>query len=79
MVLPHTNKVGKVRDVRLIADRNSKRSKGFGYIEFYERESVQAALGLTGTQWNGWTISVQLTQSEKNRLAAATQYDSAVR
>lgn len=76
-IIEFFEKVGKVRDVRLIADRNSRRSKGFGYIEFYEKESVQAALSLTGTQWMGWTISVQVTQSEKNRLAAAAHAPSA--
>jgi RNA-binding protein 39 len=32
--------VGKVRDVRLITDPRTKRSKGIAYIEFRELESV---------------------------------------
>lgn len=36
-------KVGKVRDIRLITDRNSRRSKGFAYIEYYEKASLPLA------------------------------------
>lgn len=69
-IMDFFSKVGKVRDVRLITDRNSRKSKGIGYIEFFEPESVGAALGLSGTQWMGQTITVQPTQAEKNRVAS---------
>ncbi|BHF75200.1 RNA-binding protein 39 [Sparganum proliferum] len=39
--------VGKIRDVRLIMDGKTKRSKGIAYVEFREVESAQLALGLT--------------------------------
>uniref|UniRef100_A0A8P4K3R7 RRM domain-containing protein n=1 Tax=Dicentrarchus labrax TaxID=13489 RepID=A0A8P4K3R7_DICLA len=35
--------VGKVRDVRMISDRNSRRLKGIDYIEFVEANSVPLA------------------------------------
>ncbi|KAK9944191.1 hypothetical protein M0R45_009769 [Rubus argutus] len=38
------SRAGKVRDVRLIMDRNSRRSKGVGYIEFYDAMSVPMAI-----------------------------------
>ena len=34
------SKVGQVRDVRLISDRNSRRSKGIGYVEFAAPSAV---------------------------------------
>jgi len=34
------SKVGQVRDVRLISDRNSRRSKGIGYVEFTDPSAV---------------------------------------
>ena len=34
------SKVGQVRDVRLISDRNSRRSKGIGYVEFTDASAV---------------------------------------
>ncbi|XP_004694712.1 PREDICTED: probable RNA-binding protein 23 [Condylura cristata] len=62
--------VGKVRDVRIISDRNSRRSKGIAYVEFCEIQAVPLAIGLTGQQLLGVPIIVQASQAEKNRLAA---------
>ncbi|XP_066499716.1 RNA-binding protein 39b [Hoplias malabaricus] len=63
--------VGKVRDVRMISDRNSRRSKGIAYVEFVEATSVPLAIGLTGQRLLGVPIIVQASQAEKNRAAAA--------
>ncbi|XP_073431536.1 probable RNA-binding protein 23 isoform X3 [Dendrobates tinctorius] len=62
--------VGKVRDVRMISDKNSRRSKGIAYVEFVDIESVPLAIGLTGQRLLGVPIIVQASQAEKNRLAA---------
>lgn len=64
-------KAGKVRDIRLITDRNSRKHKGFAYIEFFDRDSVPPALHFAGTQMMGHTIQVQQSQAEKNRVAQA--------
>ena len=63
--------VGEVRDVKLIQDRHSKRSKGIAYVEFKKLESIPLALGLSGQRVLGVPIMVQPTQSEKNKIAAA--------
>jgi len=60
---------GKVRDARVIVDRISRRSKGVGYVEFRELETVQAALALTGTKLLGLPVMVQYTEAERNRQA----------
>ncbi|XP_018089938.1 RNA binding motif protein 39 L homeolog isoform X1 [Xenopus laevis] len=62
--------VGKVRDVRMISDRNSRRSKGIAYVEFLDQSSVPLAIGLTGQKVLGVPIIVQASQAEKNRAAA---------
>ncbi|XP_078092999.1 RNA-binding protein 39a isoform X1 [Mustelus asterias] len=62
--------VGKVRDVRMISDRNSRRSKGIAYVEFVDVSSVPLAIGLTGQKLLGVPIIVQASQAEKNRAAA---------
>ncbi|XP_030639408.1 RNA-binding protein 39b isoform X3 [Chanos chanos] len=62
--------VGKVRDVRMISDRNSRRSKGIAYVEFVDVNSVPLAIGLTGQRLLGVPIIVQASQAEKNRAAA---------
>ncbi|XP_005882320.1 PREDICTED: probable RNA-binding protein 23 isoform X2 [Myotis brandtii] len=62
--------IGKVRDVRIISDRNSRRSKGIANVKFCEIQSVPLAIGLIGQQLLGVPIIVQASQAEKNRLAA---------
>nr|XP_039249571.1 RNA-binding protein 39-like [Styela clava] len=64
--------VGVVRDVKLIADKHSKRSKGIAYVEFKDHESIPLALGLSGQKVLGVPIIVQPSQSEKNKVVQAT-------
>ena len=70
---------GKIRDIRIIRDVRSGRSKGIAYVEFYNAESVQKALTMTdmpfelkGRYFQG--LRVQHSQAEKNRAAAAAKY-----
>ncbi|KAJ8765555.1 hypothetical protein K2173_014677 [Erythroxylum novogranatense] len=60
------SKAGKVRDVRLIVDRNSRRSKGVGYIEFYDAMSVPMAIALSGQLLLGQPVMVKPSEAEKN-------------
>uniref|UniRef100_H0VRG5 RRM domain-containing protein n=1 Tax=Cavia porcellus TaxID=10141 RepID=H0VRG5_CAVPO len=62
--------LGKVQDVRMISDRNSRRSEGIAYVEFVDVSSVPLAIGLTGQQVLGVLIIVPTSQAEKNRAAA---------
>ncbi|KAL1302729.1 hypothetical protein AAFC00_003083 [Neodothiora populina] len=66
------SKVGPVKEAQIVKDRVSGRSKGVGYVEFKEEESVQKALGLTGQKLLGIPVIVQLTEAEKNRQARIT-------
>ncbi|XP_062007257.1 uncharacterized protein LOC133724516 [Rosa rugosa] len=60
------SKAGKVRDVRLIMDRNSRRSKGVGYIEFYDAMHVPMAIALSGQLLLGQPVMVKPSEAEKN-------------
>lgn len=71
-------KAGKVRDIRLITDRITRKSKGVGYIEFFDKASIPAAIQLSGTQFMGQTIQVQQTQAEKNRMASTSTSSTVV-
>jgi len=62
--------VGRVRDVRLITDIKGK-SKGMGYVEFYNPESVPKSLALTGTVMRGVPIIVKFSEAERNQEAAS--------
>ncbi|KAG8373263.1 hypothetical protein BUALT_Bualt11G0005700 [Buddleja alternifolia] len=60
------SRAGKLRDVKLIMDRNSRRSKGVGYIEFYDAMSVSMAIALSGHLFLGQPVMVKPSEAEKN-------------
>ncbi|KAI5301123.1 hypothetical protein KEM56_001947 [Ascosphaera pollenicola] len=62
-------KVGPVKEAQIVKDRVSGRSKGVGYVEFKNEESVPLAIQLTGQKLLGIPIIAQLTEAEKNRQA----------
>ncbi|KAI1417981.1 splicing factor, CC1-like protein [Hypoxylon sp. FL1857] len=66
-------KVGPVTEAQIVKDRISGRSKGVGYVEFKNEESVTAALQLTGQKLLGIPVIVQLTEAEKNRQVRNTE------
>eukprot|EP00243_Klebsormidium_subtile_P011432 TRINITY_DN6488_c0_g2_i3.p1 TRINITY_DN6488_c0_g2~~TRINITY_DN6488_c0_g2_i3.p1 ORF type:complete len:442 (-),score=89.84 TRINITY_DN6488_c0_g2_i3:453-1778(-) len=60
------SRAGKVRDIRLIVDRNSRRHKGVGYIEFYDVMSVPMAIALSGQLIKNVPVMVKPSEAEKN-------------
>ncbi|XP_016691369.1 RNA-binding protein 39 isoform X3 [Gossypium hirsutum] len=66
------SRAGKVRDVRLIMDRNSRRSKGFAYVEFYDVMSVPMAIALSGQPLLGQPVMVKPSEAEKNLAQSTT-------
>ncbi|KAM7470941.1 hypothetical protein LguiA_009124 [Lonicera macranthoides] len=69
---------GKVRDVRLIMDRNSRRSKGVGYIEFYEAMSVPMAIALSGQLLVGLPVMVKPSEAEKNLVQSTISVNGGI-
>ncbi|KAI0987523.1 hypothetical protein GJ496_009157 [Pomphorhynchus laevis] len=63
------SEVGKVKDVRLITDPRTKKSKGVAYVEFKEVPSVQLAITMSGRKLLGVPIIVKPSNAEKNRQA----------
>lgn len=50
---------GKVESVKLISDRDTGRSKGFGFVEMSSESEAQAAIaGLNGVELDGRSIKV---------------------
>ncbi|KAK0705347.1 hypothetical protein B0H67DRAFT_381626 [Lasiosphaeris hirsuta] len=66
-------RVGPVAEAQIVKDRVSNRSKGVGYVEFKNEESVTAALQLTGQKLLGIPVIVQPTEAEKNRQVRTTE------
>lgn len=65
--------MGKIRDIKLIREIKSKRSKGIAYIEFYYFESVTNALSMNNKKFMGQHIFVTRSQSDKNRGQLVTR------
>ena len=53
------NPFGQISSVRVITDRDTGRSKGFGFIEMPDNAEAQSAIsGLNGKELKGRTIKV---------------------
>lgn len=65
--------IGPVVEAQIVKDRVTGRSKGVGYVEFKDEESVPKALELTGQKLKGVPIIAQLTEAEKNRAARPSE------
>ncbi|CAF0960841.1 unnamed protein product [Didymodactylos carnosus] len=63
------SQVGKARDVRLITDPRTRRSKGVAYVEFRDLDCVTQAIALSGQKVLGVPIIIKPSNAEKNRLA----------
>lgn len=59
---------GEVASVNLITDRDSGRSKGFGFVEMGSAEEAQAAkTALDGTQVDGRALKVDVAKEQAPR------------
>lgn len=60
--------VGPVASARVITDRDSGRSKGFGFVQFENEADNQKAIDqLDGKELDGRTISVGLARPKEDR------------
>ncbi|CAG8502237.1 6908_t:CDS:2 [Funneliformis mosseae] len=60
---------GEIVDVRIASDRNTGRSKGFGYVEFATAEGASNAMKFSGKEIDGREINLDFAtqqQSKKN-------------
>lgn len=57
---------GEVSSVKLITDRETGRSKGFGFVEMPDDEAAQKAIqGLNGSEISGRAIAVSQAEQRK--------------
>lgn len=64
----HFAQIGPVASARVITDRDSGRSKGFGFVEFENESDNQKAVDqLDGKELDGRTISVGLARPKEDR------------
>ncbi len=59
---------GKVESARIISDRDTNRSKGFGFVEMADSESAaQAISALNGKEVLGRNLKVNISESRPDR------------
>ncbi len=64
----HFEQIGEVASARVITDRDSGRSKGFGFVEFTDEANNQKAVDeLDGKDLDGRTINVSLARPKEDR------------
>ncbi|HRN90282.1 MAG TPA: RNA-binding protein [Candidatus Saccharibacteria bacterium] len=60
--------IGEVESARVITDRDSGRSKGFGFVEYKDEANNQKAIDeLDGKELDGRAISVGLARPKEDR------------
>lgn len=60
--------IGEVASARVITDRDSGRSKGFGFVEYVNDEDNQKAVDqLNGKELDGRAINVSLARPKEDR------------
>lgn len=64
----HFEQIGPVTSARVITDRESGRSKGFGFVEMENDDDNQKAVDqLNGKELDGRTINVSLARPKEDR------------
>ncbi len=66
---------GEVTSTRIITDRDTNRSKGFGFIEMAEESAADAAISsLNGTDLDGRNIRVNEAESREGGRGNSRRY-----
>ena len=63
------NSYGEIVNVNLIRDRNTGRSKGFGFVEFSTPDQAQEALKMDGQPFQERPLKVSLAREQQQRRA----------
>ena len=68
---------GTVESVNVIEDRDTGRSRGFGFVEMSSREEGAAAIAqFNGKEVNGRTLDVNEAKPRENRNGGRSNYRS---
>jgi RNA recognition motif-containing protein len=59
--------VGNVESVRIITDRETGRSRGFGFVEMADEDAEKAINQFNGTDMNGRPLTVNEARPQTNR------------
>ncbi len=57
---------GTIRSARVITDRDTGQSRGFGFVEFTTADAAQQALSLDGSSFEGRRLAVKEAEERRN-------------
>lgn len=66
----HFSQYGKITIAKVVKDRETNRSRGFGFVTFDTAEAAQAALAANGTTLDGKQLRVNLAHEDARRGGA---------
>jgi len=58
---------GQIEEAKVIMDRETGRSRGFGFVTFASEADAQKALAMNGTQLDGRTLKVNIAEDKPRR------------
>ena len=61
------NNIENIRDIQIVKDSQTGRSKGIGFVEFYTEDNLNDILSLNKRVFMGNSLGVVETKSERNR------------
>ncbi|MBP9722551.1 MAG: RNA-binding protein [Gammaproteobacteria bacterium] len=67
---------GEVEDLVIISDRETGRSKGFGFVTFTSQENAKKALALDGKEIQGRQIRVNIAKEKEEGSRSGGRGDS---
>ena len=56
---------GDIQEAKVITDRETGRSRGFGFVTFANAEDADKALSLDGTELDGRNVKVSIAQDRE--------------
>lgn len=62
---------GEIQDVKIVKDRDTGRSRGFGFITFATAEQAKQALSMDGKEVQGRKLRVNLAQDKQSERRGA--------
>ena len=64
----HFEPYGPVEEVKIVVDRDTNRSRGFGFVKFASSDEAQTAIKqLDGTEFMGRNLRVSVAEENRSR------------
>jgi len=67
-------KFGTPDSARVITDRTTGQSKGFGFVEFSNDEQARQAMSLNGTEFGGRSLTVNEARPKAENAGGRSRY-----